>query len=656
MIDFQNVYKHFGTQELLIDVSFRINKNEHVGIVGPNGAGKSTIFGMITGEVQPDKGSVNLPSGIRTGYLRQQIIDEHINSSLIDFVSTSIPEIAAIVNEIHALEKAIAENPSSPQNETSLNRLGKLQTDFESIGGYRMRNEGEKALSGLGFSIEDLQKPFRSFSGGWQMRACLAQILITNPDLLLLDEPSNYLDVPAVEWLYRFLRNYQGTLVLVSHDRFLLKTLTNVTIEVNNTQITRYPGDYDYYVRERGNRLLHLEAAKENQDKKKEQLERSIARFRYKSSKAAQVQSWLKTIDKMDDIKLPDNLKYKGEIKIPTAPHSGHEIMSIENIGLTYDGNKWILKGIDLSITKGEKIAIVGYNGKGKTTLLKIMAGRLTPSEGKKALGHKAIIGYQAQDFGEVFDPDMSVFDTVKAFAPEGTTAQQVRNILGSFGFSGKNTDKRCGVLSGGEKIRLSFSTIFINPPNFLILDEPTTHLDIAARETLQDALNTYTGTVCLVSHDIEFLRNTAKIIISMESPGIKKYLGNYDYYREKKEAEKKDDQGFNDSDTEKTKTTVDSSKARRQERAAKRQEALKIKRTLEKKIAELEKKISVLEKEKHSLAEKFSDIYNKTIDFAAINRRLAEVEVDIAAITSDWEAKSTELDAINIEYEKIHE
>lgn len=655
MIDFQNVYKHFGTQELLIDVSFRINKNEHVGVVGPNGAGKSTIFGMITGEVQPDKGNVNLPSNIRTGYLRQNVKDDEIETPLIEFVSTSIPEIAAIVSEIHALEKTIAENPAGAQNEALLNRLGTLQTDFESIGGYRMKNEGEKALSGLGFSLEDLQKPFRSFSGGWQMRACLAQILITNPDLLLLDEPSNYLDVPAVEWLYRFLKSYQGTLILISHDRYLLKTLTDVTLEVNNTQVTRYPGDYDYYVRERENRLRHMEAAKENQDKKIEQLERSIDRFRYKSSKASQVQSWIKTIDKMEEIKLPENLKYKGEIKIPPAPHSGHEIISLDNIGLSYDGHKWILKGIDLSVSKGEKIAIVGYNGKGKTTLLKIMAGRLAPSEGKRALGHKVIVGYQAQDFAEVFEPEMTVFDTVKSFAPEGTTAQQVRNILGSFGFSGNNTDKRCGVLSGGEKIRLAFSTIFINPPNFLILDEPTTHLDIAARETLQDAINSYTGTVCLVSHDIEFLRNTAKTIISMESPGIKKYLGNFDYYHEKQEAERKEEQGGAPSENEKIKS-ADNSKARRQERAAKRQEALKVKRVIEKKVADLEKKLSKLEEEKHVLVEKFSDIYNKALDFAAINRRLAEIEVDIAAITSDWEEKASELDAVNAEYEKIHE
>lgn len=651
MIDFKNVYKSYGGQDLLLDASFRINKNEHVGIVGPNGAGKSTIFAIITGEAHADRGEIIIPDNMRMAYLRQHLRDFDKNLSLLDYTSDAIPELKKISDEIHSLEGELASNSAISDKQQKLQRLGTLQSSFEALGAYRLKNEAEKALSGLGFSEDAFAAPLTSFSGGWQMRANLARILISNPDILLLDEPSNYLDIPAVEWLYRFLKSYEGTLLLISHDRFLLKTLTDITIEVNSGKTTRYPGDYDYYARERANRIAQLEAAKENQDKKKEQLERSIERFRAKSSKASQVQSWIKTVEKMEEINLPDKLNYTGQIRIPPAPHSGHEIIRLENASFSYDGDRWIFQDLDLRIERGQKVGIVGYNGRGKTTLLRVLAGRLPLNKGARGLGHKVIIGYQAQDFGEIFSPGKTVFEIVKNAAPPTCRSQNVRTLLGSFGFSGENVEKQCEVLSGGEKIRLAFASIFINPPNFLILDEPTTHLDISALETLQNAIRNYDGTVCIVSHDIEFIRNSADTIIALESSGIKKYPGNFDYYREKTlNAENERKNGENTASA----SSSDSPKARRQERALKRLELIKVKRAVEKEISAIEAGIGKLEAEKKKIVDIFSSA-QENIDFASLNKQSGELEKSIAEATKKWEEAAEKLESINLEYDKIH-
>ncbi len=648
MIDFKNVCKSYASQDLLINATVRINQSERVGIVGPNGAGKTTIFGIITKEIYPDKGSVSIPKDLRIGYLRQHLVNDKGNVSLVDFTSDSIPRLAELHAQIHALEKTL-ETLTDDEKTRKLDQLGKLQHEFEHLGGYRMKNDAEAALSGLGFKKEEFNSPLSSFSGGWQMRAGLARALISNPDILLLDEPSNYLDVPAIEWLYRFLANYNGTLLLISHDRFLLKALTNITIEINGGKVTRYPGDYDFYVRERENRLIAMEAAKKNQDKKREQLERSIDRFRSKSSKATQVQSWIKSLDKMDNISLPDNLHYSGSISIPPAPHSGSEIIRLENIGMTYDGKNWVTKNAELQIERGEKIGFVGYNGSGKTTLLKIIAGAMKPTEGERVLGHKVVVGYQAQEFGEILPPESSAYEIIREAAPENVPHKNYRSILGAFGFSGEQADKPCKVLSGGEKIRLCFARIFVNPPNFLVLDEPTTHLDIAAREALQEAIRNYDGAVCLVSHDIEFIRNVATTILAMTPPTVTKYQGDYDYYREKTSGEAKAETTVNNQ------TAQNTQKAKRKERAFLRSQMQKTKRTAEKKTATLEKKIETLEKEKE---ERLDDLLKNApgTDFAGLNKRIKDIDYDISLITLQWEEAASELEAILDEYGKIHE
>ncbi|MBO4630633.1 MAG: ABC-F family ATP-binding cassette domain-containing protein [Lentisphaeria bacterium] len=650
MIDFSGICKSYGKQDIFNNVSFRINPGERVGIVGPNGMGKTTMFQILTGEISPDKGDVVIPKKARLGYLRQQLDYYDPEEKLIDFVCAAEGELGQIVQRIHELEKQIAAGNNSP---SELNTLGHLQSAFEAQGGYDLKHKAAAALAGLGFRESDLERKMGDFSGGWQMRGCMAKTLLAEPDILLLDEPSNYLDTPAVEWLRKRLKSFAGTLMMISHDRFLLNSITNITLEVNGGHVTRYAGNYSFYTRERVERQRHAEAAQENIDRERDRLERNINRFRAKATKAAQVQSWIKMLDKLEDADLPQDLHFKGTIRIPEPPHSGAETVRLEDAAFSYDGKRKIFEHVNLSFQRGDKVGIIGYNGMGKTTLLKVLAGRLTPTEGSHTLGHKVITGYQAQEFAELLTPEMSAFDIVREAAGGLVPSQRIREILGSFGFSGENAEKRCAVLSGGEKIRLCFARIFVNPPNFLILDEPTTHLDIAAREALQQAINQFSGTVCLVSHDIEFIRGTVKTIVEMRTGGVRQFSGGYDYYMERIAAEQNNAEksGIQESAS----ATSDSKKDQRRERARKRQEMSQEKRRLEKETGELEKFISDAEAEKAKLMEQWM-VPQQGFDFAANQKRLAELEIDIAAATEKWEKSASELEELMVQYNAIHD
>lgn len=647
MIDFTNIDKSYPSQDLLINTNLRINPGERVGLVGPNGAGKSTMFGLITGEIMPDKGTVSMPKNMRLGYLRQQLPDKNQKKTLLDYVSDAIPELNSLHKKIHKIESEIAS--SDGVSESQLTKIGHLQSRYESLGGYTMETNSKIILSGLGFPEARFEDQLADFSGGWQMRAGLARVLVADPEIMLLDEPSNYLDIPAIEWLQRYLRGFKGTLILISHDRYLLKSLTNVTVEIAGGIVTRYSGNYDFYEREQAQRNKSQLAAKQNQDRKKEQIERFVERFRAKNTKASQVKSRLKALDKMDDIHVSTH-RNNATIKIPPAPHSGAEIIRLENAGISYSDGDFKLSGIDLSIERGQKIAFVGYNGTGKTTLLKILADALPLNSGKRVLGHKVIIGYQAQEFSDILPPEQTLYDIVQGVMPVNSDSKQVRNVLGSFGFSGDDIDKPCKVLSGGEKIRLAFARIFINPPNFLILDEPTTHLDLHTRESLRKALKKYQGTVCVVSHDIEFVRKTADSIIAMNPPGIKRFYGNYDYYCEKTAG-----QETMQTKEKKKETSADDPKQRRKERAEKRQAMSKTKSAATKKIRKLEEKIEKLEAEKIEITQKIEK-NELGLNFYAVNKRLVEIEEDITKLSDKWDQAALKLEEIMKEYDAIHE
>lgn len=650
MIEFKNVSKYYGPQDVLSHANIRILAGNRIGVVGPNGAGKTTLFRLIIGESQPDKGDVLIQSGLRMGYLRQILSNRDAHVPLTDYVADAVPELRNVESRIHEIEHALQNPVDSAGRDGLLRELGDLQTSFEHLGGYTLRARAESALGGLGFNGDALTQPLNAFSGGWQMRAELARVLIAEPDLLLLDEPSNYLDLPAVEWLQRYLRAFQGTLVLISHDRYLLNTLTEDTLEINAGRCTQFPAPYDRYMEVRGERHEQLVAKKKNQDLKRKQVERFIERFRAKNTKATQVQSRIKMLDKMEEVELPDVILTRGRIRLATPPPCGAEVLRIENGGISYDGERWVLRDLNLSIQRGEKTALVGMNGLGKTTLLRALAGGLPLNEGKRVLGHHVITGYQTQDFAESMAPDDTAFQAVRKVAPD-VHEQQIRNLLGGFGFSGEAIDKPVAVLSGGEKIRLAFARLLVKPPNFLLLDEPTTHLDIHAREALEDALADYEGTLFFVSHDVEFVRRVATGIIAMDPPGIRRYPGGYDYYKEKTAG-----RGAAEETPEKTSDMPKSPSLRKEqkrERAQYIQETAARKRKLEKIMREAETRITDLEKQQHELANSM-EVGGKTLSFAEINQRLTRLPKDIETATRAWEEAATELETLNKERDEL--
>jgi ATP-binding cassette subfamily F protein 3 len=660
MISFRNVSKSFGTQTVLDQVNLQINPGERVGVVGPNGAGKSTLFSMMVGEMEPDKGDVVRMSNYRMGYVRQQLNAHAITSSLLEYVEDAIPELREIHEEIHTLEAQLATGGPDVNVASILKRIGDLQFRFEHRGGYVVKSRSEKALCGLGFRVAELGQQFKTFSGGWQSRAELARVLVAEPDILLLDEPSNYLDIPTIEWLQGFLKEFKGSLVLISHDRFLLNSLTTVTIEIANTKAERYPGNYDYYASERMRRFDQRLSAQKNQDRKREKLELFIDRFRSKSPHAAQAQSRIKQLAKMEEISLPQRIVSPGHIRLRPPPHSGLEIIRLEGAGITYDNERWVLRGVDLRITRGEKIAIIGMNGLGKTTLLRLLAGKQALSEGKRIVGHKVQMGYQSQDFAETMEPRMTVYEVVKSTGMD-VSDQETRNLLGGFGFSGDAIEKPVKVLSGGEKIRLAFARLLIKPPNFLILDEPTTHLDIQAREALENALQDYQGTLCLVAHDIDFVRHVATEVIAMTPPGITRYSGGYDYYHQKmteqmeqtgaagdgrpKAGDRKGAVARPSTLPDPQASTVDKKELRRQ-RAQAREAMYSQTRDLKRDLHRTEKQIEIFEQEKARLVEQMAGDPAK-MDFAAMSKRLKFMQEEIERYTRRWEQAAEELQKI---------
>ncbi len=639
MIDFIQVNKRFGAQEVLVDVSFRINAGEHVGVVGPNGAGKSTIFSLISGELSTDSGEVSLPKNVRLGHLHQQLHAYAQNDSLIDYATDSIPELNTIHIEIHALEKEL-EDASSEEREKRLERLGDLQHEYEHLGGYEMKTRAEAALSGLGFKERDFNNPFQSFSGGWQMRAELVRTLIAQPDILMLDEPSNYLDLPAVEWLQRFLRGFGGTMLLISHDRYLLESLTDRTLEIQGGCAVKYAGGYTYYLKEREQRHHQQAAAYRNYQEQKEHLESFIRRFRAKSTKAAQVQSRVKMLEKLDAVRMPPRPPGSSNLRIAPPPRCGAQIMQLENVGFSYDSERWIFRGVDLDIQNGQKIAIVGYNGMGKTTLLRVIAGTLQAGEGKLREGHKVVMGYQSQDFAETMPPDKTILGIVREANPK-VPEREVRGLLGSFGFSGDAVNKLCGVLSGGEKIRLAFARIFINPPNFLLLDEPTTNLDIHGREALEKAIRDYKGTVCFVSHDVAFVRGAADRVVSVNDGKVASFPGGYDYYLEKTATPETVESPK--SKVQSPSTIVNPQSSIVNPRAARAQRAQQ--RAAQQGLRKMEAQMEKLHAQQQELHQQMAS-GDENVDYSALNIQLAEVTKKLNTTEAKWLAEADRLGA----------
>ena len=622
MINLSNVSKYFGTQDVLHEIDIQINEYEKIGIVGPNGQGKSTFFNLISGEIKPNEGYINIPKKITMSYMHQNVQLSYKKESLLEYTENSNPKLIKIKNEIKNLNEQIQIHS---QNVQLLNKLDDLLENYALLDGYEMTHKAETALSGLGFKENQYNDLFGNFSGGWKMRAELARLLISNPKILLLDEPSNYLDLPAIEWLKKYLENFNGTMLMISHDRYLLNSLTTKTIEISNGNAIKYEGNYDYYIDEKNKRLEHELNKEKNLSKKREEIQNFIDKFRANSKKASLVQSRIKMLDKMEKVEVKIN-KASTNIRIPTPPSSGKNVISITKGNFGYNKKEIILNNVDLNIDRNEKFAFIGANGAGKTTLLKILAGNLKLKSGNLKIGHNVIIGYQSQEFGETLNPDLSVFETL--LKDNDMNDNDARKILGDFGFSKDSINKKTSVLSGGEKIRLSFARMFSNPPNYLILDEPTTHLDIDGRAGLEKLLKDYEGTICVVSHDITFIRNLNAHIIHVNNNEIDRYYGNYDYFLNKSNNQLKNTP--HETKTKKINIKKEHRKTKAESRLIKQEKAKKLK-SLEKNLDELHRHQKILiNKTKESDA-----------DFMNINKELNNIAKKIKLIESEWEKVS---------------
>jgi ATPase subunit of ABC transporter with duplicated ATPase domains len=535
MISFSNVSKQYGKQILFVDASFQINPGEKVGLVGPNGAGKTTLFRMIVGEEAPDEGEVTVPRKLTIGYFRQDV-EEMSGRSVIDEAIAGSGRLGELHHELEALQHALSDPQRSGEMDAILTRFGEVQAEYEHLGGYALEGQAREVLHGLGFDDDRIDGDVGALSGGWKMRVAMARVLLGRPDVLLMDEPTNHLDIESIIWLEQFLKAQSGALFMTSHDRDFMNRIVGKIAEIDGGEITVYSGNYDFYERERTLREINREAAYARQQAMLAKEQRFIERFKTHAAKAAQVQSRIKALDKIEKIELPKKRQVV-RFEFRTPPRSGDQVAVLERVGKAY-GRRVVYDGMNLTIRRGERWAVMGRNGAGKTTLLKIVAGVLEPDSGHVRLGASLKLGYFAQQSLEILDPELTIIEQLQRdFPHEGIGV--LRTLAGAFQFSGDDVDKKIRALSGGEKTRLVLARMLFNPPNFLVLDEPTNHLDMATKEMLIAALAGFDGTMIFVSHDRNFLRSLANRVLELggESgvdPEPHRYPGSYVDYVER--------------------------------------------------------------------------------------------------------------------------
>ena len=512
MIAFANVNKQYGKQVLFVDASFQLNPGEKVGLVGPNGAGKTTIFRMITGEEAPDEGEVTVPKKLTIGYFRQDV-EEMSGRSVLDEAIAGSGRVGDLHHELEELQHAMSDPARAGDMDKILERFGEVQEEYDHLGGYALESQAREVLHGLGFEEERIDGDVGALSGGWKMRVAMARVLLGNPDVLLMDEPTNHLDIESIIWLENFLKTHEGSLLMTSHDREFMNRIVSKIAEIDGGEITVYSGNYDFYERERALREANREAAYARQQAMLAKEQRFIERFKTHAAKAAQVQSRIKALDKIEKIELPKRrVVVKFDFREP--PRSGDQVAVIEHLSKSY-GKRVIYDDFSLTIRRGDRWAVMGRNGAGKTTLLKILAGNLAPDDGEVRLGASLKMGYFAQQSLDLLDPDLTIIEQLqKDFPREGLGA--LRSLAGAFQFSGDDIDKKIRALSGGEKSRLVMARMLFDPPNFLILDEPTNHLDLATKEMLVDSLKDFQGTMIFVSHDRAFLRGLSNRVLEL--------------------------------------------------------------------------------------------------------------------------------------------
>ena len=641
MIAIDNLTVSFGGWTLFDEISFLVNPKDRIGLVGKNGAGKTTLLRIITGEQQATSGAVTRNSDCTIGYLPQQMKVAD-TTTLIDETAKAFAEVLAIEAEIERITTALAERDDyeSAEYEQLMHRLDECNNRYHMLGGDSREADIEKTLLGLGFRREDFNRPTSQFSGGWRMRIELAKLLLRRPAVFLLDEPTNHLDIESIQWLEEYLRNYNGAVLLISHDRAFLDNVTNRTIEISLGKIYDYKVPYSKYVVLRRERREQQIAAYENQQRMIEKTEEFIERFRYKPTKSNQVQSRIKQLERLERIEVDEEDLSTLNIKFPPAPRSGQIVAEVKEVGKSF-GAKHVFSGANFIIERGEKIALVGRNGEGKTTLARMLVGELSPSEGSIRLGANVDVGYYAQNQEDLMDGEITVFDTLDRVAV-GDIRTRLRDILGAFLFRGEDIDKKVKVLSGGERSRLAMARLMLSPHNLLIMDDPTTHMDMRSKDILKEALMRFDGTVIVVSHDREFLDGMVDKIYEFRDGGVKEYLGGIYYFLEKRKVESmaEIERKATPTTTSKEGATVSSGKLSYEQ-----------KKEQEKQIRKLRKAVEAIETE---LAEIESQIADYDARFASATeyneadyRAYDELKTRYDHQMHEWEKASYELELI---------
>ncbi len=652
MIAAVNITLQFGERCLLDDVTFHIGPHDRIGLVGSNGAGKSTLLRILLGENTPDTGVITRAKYVTVGYLPQEGTSL-TGRTLYAEVESVFADIIQTQRDLTAVHEAMAKEPPDTDAARELLEIyGELQHKLEASDGFRMQSAIEKVLTGLGFASSDLDRMTDEFSGGWQMRIALAKLLLQQPSLLLRDEPTNHLDLDSLEWLEEYLQTYEGAVMLVSHDRRFLDTMTKRTFELTGGELIEYAGNYTFSMKARDERRLHLEAAWRNQQQQIKQTERFIERFRYKATKARQVQSRIKALEKIERVELEDE---ENEIRFsfPPAPSSGQVVMTLRKIVKHYDDLE-VFNGVDFEVDRGDRIAVVGVNGAGKSTLARIIAGVEPYDSGERLPGHNVAVSYFAQHQAEELDPSFDVLQTVEAVAT-GDIRTRLRSLLGSFLFTGDDVFKKVSVLSGGEKSRLALAKMLLVPSNLIVLDEPTNHLDMRSKAVLQEALAEFEGSLIVVSHDRDFLDPLVTKVVEFRSGSIRTFLGSVSDYLAARHREAVAAASSSATSQQLQSPTAGVSDRERKRREAEiRQERYKKVSPLQKKLDVVERAIAVLEAEKASLEEIMADpeLYKGPEKIRDVNAAYKTVSDRLQDRYHEWGKVSEELERLMAQYD----